>query len=244
MPISNSRPGLLPLIFALLHVSAVMAAGGTDHQQHQPSLASAAFVDRGACPFECCEYTNWIAKREIAVHQEMSEASPVIYTEEMTGQHYRWRTSAQLRSALLCVGLILSGCVTDPVLRQAISEASANPGPAIAKLRPFAEEGNIDAIVEICVAYGRSIDSSAPLDERKRAFEWCRTAARSGSAASQYHLGNFHAWGIGTTEDRSAALQWYRQAASQGHVAAEDAARALEGKPSICRNPITGCRLM
>ena len=25
------------------------------------------------------EYTNWIAKREIAVHQDMSEASPVIF---------------------------------------------------------------------------------------------------------------------------------------------------------------------
>jgi hypothetical protein len=79
MPISNSRPGLLPLIFALLHGSAVMAAGGTDQQQRQPSPASAAFEDRGACPFECCEYTNWIAKREIAVHQAMDEASPVVF---------------------------------------------------------------------------------------------------------------------------------------------------------------------
>lgn len=147
----------------------------------------------------------------------------------------------------VAISMVLScvACtVTDPVLRQAIAEAAHDPDRGRVKLKPFAERGDPTAIAAICVAYGRSLDSEVRQAERLQAFAWCRQAAQNGDETSQFHLGNFYAWGIGVDKDRSEALHWYREAASHGHVAADDAARALEGKPAICRNPITGCRLM
>ena len=54
---------------------------------------------------------------------------------------------------------------------------------------------------------------------------------------------DFYKSGIGTAEDRTAALQWYRQAASHRHEEAENEARGLERKSRICRNFVTNCRM-
>lgn len=133
--------------------------------------------------------------------------------------------------------------MTDPALRQAIAEAEVRPSSGRIKLRPFAEQDNAAAIASICIAYGRSIDTEVRGAERKQAFAWCQHAAAEGNIEAQYYLGRFYHWGIGTPENRTLALQWYTTAASRGHIEAEDAQRGLEGKPSICRNWITGCRM-
>lgn len=147
-----------------------------------------------------------------------------------------------LSAASLC---LLPGCeTTDPALRQAISEVATRPEATRVKLRPFALQGNESAITQTCIAYGRSMDSQVRAEERAQAFSWCRHAAAGGHADAQFHLGRFHAWGIGTEVDRDLALQWYGQAASHGHAEAEDARRGLEGKPAVCKNWITNCRLM
>ena len=140
--------------------------------------------------------------------------------------------------------LALAACaVPDPALRQALSEVNRHPESARVKLRPFAEQGNEAAIAQICVAYGTSLDSSVRGSEREQAFAWCQHAAKAGHMDAQYHLGMFYKSGIGTPEDRTEALRWYQSAAGRGHVAAENEARGLEGKPRVCRNLITGCRM-
>lgn len=148
-------------------------------------------------------------------------------------------------ASALCATLSLPGCsASDPVLRQAMSEVELRPESARVKLRPFAEEGNPVAIAQICIAYGRSMDSTVRSPEREQAFSWCQTAANAGNADSQYHLGNFYMWGVGTAEDRVEALRWYTESARHGNAQAEDARRGMEGKPAVCKNWITGCRLM
>ena len=145
----------------------------------------------------------------------------------------------------LCGTFSLLGCsATDPALRQAMSELDRRPESARVKLRPFAEQGNPIAIAHICIAYGRSMGSKVRSPEREQAFAWCKTAANAGSVDSQYHLGNFYLWGVGTAEDRVAALRWYTESARQGNAQAEDAKRGMEGKAAVCKNWITGCRLM
>lgn len=150
--------------------------------------------------------------------------------------------SIKLISALYV--MLLQSCGTnDPALRQAIAEVSTQPESARVKLRPFAEQGNEAAIAQICIAYGRSMDYRVRTEEREQAFGWCLHAATAGHTEAQYHLGNFYAWGVGTAKDNDQALRWYAEAAGHGHVAAEDAQRVLEGRPPICRNRLTGCRL-
>lgn len=145
--------------------------------------------------------------------------------------------------SVLC-GLMLQGCTADmPALRQAIAEVATRPESARIKLRPFAEQGNETAIAQICIAYGRSMDYRVRGDEREQAFGWCLHAATAGDTEAQYHLGNFFAWGVGTEKNSDQARHWYAEAAAHGHNAAEDAQRVLEGKPPICRNWLTGCRL-
>ncbi|MBP8307696.1 MAG: sel1 repeat family protein [Burkholderiaceae bacterium] len=139
---------------------------------------------------------------------------------------------------------MLAACsVSDPALRQALADVDQRPSLARTKLRPYAEQGNEAAIARICVAYGTSIDSSVRGPERAQAFGWCEHAAKAGHVEAQYHLGMFYKSGIGITEDRGEALRWFQVAAGRGHAGAENEARGLEGKPSVCKNLITGCRM-
>jgi len=150
----------------------------------------------------------------------------------------------RLAAALLAGATSLVACSSiDPALRQALADATARPSKGRVALRPFAEQGNALAIARICVAYGQSIDSEVGQRERARAFAWCEHAARAGDLESQYHLGMFLKSGIGTLEDKSAALHWYREAAARGHRLAENEARGLEGQARLCSKPITGCRM-
>ncbi len=140
--------------------------------------------------------------------------------------------------------LMLTACAaTDPALRQALSQVDRHPESARVALRPFAEQGNEAAIAQICVAYGTSLDSRVRGREREQAFAWCRHAAQAGHLGAQYHLATFYKSGIGTPEDRTEALRWYKLAAGRGHEEAENEARGLEGKPRVCKNVITGCRM-
>ena len=44
--------------------------------QEQPPLP---FEDAGACPFECCTYRGWEAKKPVVLYRERSEQSAVAY---------------------------------------------------------------------------------------------------------------------------------------------------------------------
>ena len=148
------------------------------------------------------------------------------------------------RALLAALTLTLSACAAaDPALRAAIAEVADRPESARVKLRPFAEQGNETAITQICIAYGRSIDYRVRDAERAQAFAWCAHAASAGEVEAEYHLGMFYKSGIGTAEDKVAALRWYRRAAAQGHEEAENEARGLEGRSRVCKNWITQCRM-
>ncbi len=148
-------------------------------------------------------------------------------------------------ASALCATLSLPGCsASDPALRQAMSAVELRPESPRVKLRRFAEQGNPVAIAQICIACGRSMDSTVRSPEREQALSWCQKAADAGSADSHYHLGNFYMWGVGTAEDRVEALRWYTASARQGNAQAENAKRGIEGKATVCKNWITGCRLM
>ena len=143
------------------------------------------------------------------------------------------------------VVLMLLGCpASDPGLRAAINDVASRPESARTALRPYAEKGDANAMAHICIAYGRSMDSAVRALEREQAFAWCQQAAGAGNIDAQFYLGRFLHWGIGVTEDRVAALRWYAEAASRGHVEAENARRGLQGKSAVCKNWVTGCRLM
>ena len=151
----------------------------------------------------------------------------------------------KLRRVWAAVATMVAGCVaSDPALRAAINNVQSQPELARKSLRPYAEKGDANATAHICVAYGRSIDSEVHGPEREQAFAWCQQAASAGNLGAQFYLGRFYHWGIGVAEDRVAALRWYTAAASRGHAEAEDAKRGLEGKSAVCRNWVTGCRLM
>ncbi len=148
------------------------------------------------------------------------------------------------RAVMVALALTLSACAAaDPALRQAIAEVADRPESARIKLRPFAQQGNEMAITQICIAYGRSMDYRVHDPERAQAFAWCAHAAHAGHVEAQYNLDMFYKSGIGTAEDKVAALQWYRQAAAHGHEEAENEARGLEGRSRVCKNWITQCRM-
>ncbi len=148
------------------------------------------------------------------------------------------------RFIAVCAALVFSGCsVMEPALQQGITQVAIQPELARIQLRPFAEQANPIAITQICIAYGRSMDWRVKNGAWIQVFEWGEEAANKGNSDAQYHLGNFYAWGVGTPENPQMALRWYSRAAGQGHVAAEDAKRAMEGKPPVCKNLITNCRM-
>ena len=47
------------------------------------------FKDVGACPFECCTYRQWTAKKDTTIYKEMRDGSPVAFKinrrEKVTG---------------------------------------------------------------------------------------------------------------------------------------------------------------
>lgn len=153
----------------------------------------------------------------------------------------------QLNRTLAGAGIafLLVGCAaSDPGLRAALARAEARPELGRTALRPYAEKGDKRAIERICIAYGESMDSRVREAEHEQAFAWCQLAANGGSVEAQFFLGRFYHWGIGVAEDKVAALRWYTEAARHGHAQAEDAKCVLEGKSAVCRNWVTGCRLM
>ena len=197
-------------------------------QSHEPIyLAASFFGPYGPCPHLDAECTGQ------AGHALQPTPEPAV------------KTMVVLQCAVItALTLMLWACAaTDPALRQAIAEVADRPQSARIKLRPFAEQGNETAITQICVAYGRSMDFRVRDAERAQAFAWCAHAARAGHVEAQYHLGMFYKSGIGTAEDKAAALQWYRQAAALGHDEAENEARGLEGRARLCKNWITQCRM-
>lgn len=63
---------LIATIMIILSTSLAVAQDGSD----KPTLP---YYDWGACPFECCTYTEWTAKRDLNIFKRRSEKSPVSF---------------------------------------------------------------------------------------------------------------------------------------------------------------------
>ena len=59
-----------------LGLTALSVATGAARAQTQPPIP---FVDRGACPFECCTYRRWTVEKPTVVRSRMSNSSPIAF---------------------------------------------------------------------------------------------------------------------------------------------------------------------
>lgn len=59
---------------------AASSAGGRSSAAATPPTVSDMFVDRGACPFECCTYGAWEATGVATLRAEPDSSSPVVAT--------------------------------------------------------------------------------------------------------------------------------------------------------------------
>jgi hypothetical protein len=65
--------GISALLFLLFSVGSLRSQG---QQGGQPPMP---FTDEGACPFEGCQYANWIARASTVARKEASISSPVVF---------------------------------------------------------------------------------------------------------------------------------------------------------------------
>ncbi len=72
----------LVLLFSIIVMTAAVAMA----QKNGPRMP---FVDKGACPFECCTYREWTVDKPTAMHRDMSDGSPIVFRlakgEKVTG---------------------------------------------------------------------------------------------------------------------------------------------------------------
>lgn len=62
--------GLFAIVF-IVGICAAVASG-----QSRPTMP---FVDKGACPFECCTYRNWTVDKATAVRSAMTDTSSIAF---------------------------------------------------------------------------------------------------------------------------------------------------------------------
>ena len=85
-------------------------------------------------------------------------------------------------------------------------------------LRPFAEQGNVDAQVKLGALYS---EGAGVLQDHVEAAKWVRKAADQGYGAAQYILGILYGAGQGVPEDCVLQHMWLSLAAAQGDQTAD-----------------------
>lgn len=82
-------------------------------------------------------------------------------------------------------------------------------------LQKSAEQGNVNAQVELGVVFDK-------LQDYPQALTWYRKAAEQGNARAEYNLGLCYQNGESVPKDGTQAIAWYRKAANQGDPLAQD----------------------
>jgi hypothetical protein len=75
------------------------------------------FVDKGACPFECCTYRQWTVDKATIVHSTMSDSAPVAF---------RLRRGERVR------GLTGTVITTQPGIAEALKDTVQDPVKLVA----------------------------------------------------------------------------------------------------------------
>lgn len=96
--------------------------------------------------------------------------------------------------------------------------SSGNYEVAIVELTPYANQGVVDAQVNLSLIYASG--EGIPKDEVKALF-WARKAAEQGSSDAQFMLSIFYRAGTGTAKDTKAQLLWCLKAAENGNGLAQ-----------------------
>ncbi|HVF46753.1 MAG TPA: hypothetical protein VNA17_04235 [Pyrinomonadaceae bacterium] len=65
-----------PKIIFGITLSLVLLASITSAQNSRPPIP---YIDRGACPFECCTYRDWTVDKPTTVRSAMRDGSPIAF---------------------------------------------------------------------------------------------------------------------------------------------------------------------
>lgn len=91
-------------------------------------------------------------------------------------------------------------------------------GRGLSELKELAEQGNIDATLELSERY---LQGQGTERDYLQAARWYGKAAQTGNAAAQYGLGVLYAHGMGVECDPEKAFTYYRESAEQGFAKAQ-----------------------
>ena len=97
--------------------------------------------------------------------------------------------------------------------------AAKDYGNAMQNFRLAAEQGNVDALVDVGYLYG--VGLGVPQDYAQ-AFAWYKRGADQGNVAGAADVGLYYANGWGVTQDYGQAMAWNRKAAEQGNAGAQN----------------------
>ncbi len=115
--------------------------------------------------------------------------------------------------------LLILDCNCAPAVnsvRKAAQEAAE--AQETAEIRKVAEQGDVDAQIQLGDRYAKGIGVTEDLEQ---AFLWFRKAAEQDNALAQFVLGKSYAYGHGVPKDVAQAVVWFRKAADQGNVDAQ-----------------------
>ncbi|TGQ78607.1 sel1 repeat family protein [Mesorhizobium sp. M8A.F.Ca.ET.207.01.1.1] len=91
---------------------------------------------------------------------------------------------------------------------------------AVLWLTKAAEQGNVDAQINLGVAYltGEIVDKNPKL-----AFYWYEKAAQLNDSKAQFNVALMYLKGVGVEQNDDLAIQWLKRSAAQGYRGAEEA---------------------
>lgn len=92
--------------------------------------------------------------------------------------------------------------------------ATSGNGIAIEELRVKANQGDVNAQLQLCKVYDVGY---GVVKNQAEAAAWCRKAADQGSPAAQNSLGSMYQYGEGVPQDNAEAVRWYQKATDQGY---------------------------
>ena len=115
--------------------------------------------------------------------------------------------------------LLIINCGCAPAVKRAQEAAKeASDARETAEIRTAAEQGDVEAQINLGVRYANGTGVPEDLEE---AFFWFHKAAEQENAKAQFILGRCYAYGHGVRQDVAQAIVWFRKAAEQGNAEAQ-----------------------
>lgn len=97
----------------------------------------------------------------------------------------------------------------------------AQPQLTSEELLTLANNGDIEAQVQLATAYRQGDDALAVDQNMSEAYYWYQRAAAQGDSTAQYQLGLMHFRGSGVAKDYTMAREWWLESATLGNADAQ-----------------------